>query len=176
MTWASQVAQLVKNPPAMQETLVSFLGRADPLEKGKATHSSIQAWRSPWTKEPGRLQSMGSHRVGHNWATFTFHFAIGFKTFCSLWSLPNRSYPGRGTILILLHTVLGLTCQVCESQTGEGGREDGMGWGRWQWTWRPSWSPDNCASALPASLGESGARISIKSLNPSPEPEELKRD
>ena len=66
LLWASQVAQLVKNPPAMQETLVSFLGQADPLEKGKATHSRIQAWRIPWTKETGRLQSMGSHRVGHN--------------------------------------------------------------------------------------------------------------
>ena len=48
-SWASLVAQLVKNPPAMQETWVRFLGREDPLEKGKATHSSILAWRIPWT-------------------------------------------------------------------------------------------------------------------------------
>ena len=47
--WASLVAQLVKNPPAMQETLVRSLGWEDPLEKGKATHSSILAWRIPWT-------------------------------------------------------------------------------------------------------------------------------
>ena len=53
------VAQLVKNPPAMQETLVQFLGRKDPLEKGNATHSSILAWRIPWTEEPGGLPSMG---------------------------------------------------------------------------------------------------------------------
>ena len=52
------VAQLVKNPPAMQETLVRFLGWEDPLEEGITTHSSILAWRIPWTEEPGRLQSM----------------------------------------------------------------------------------------------------------------------
>ena len=57
--------QRVKNPPAMQETQVLSLGREDPLEKGMATHSSILAWRIPWTEEPGVLQSMGSHRVGH---------------------------------------------------------------------------------------------------------------
>ena len=49
MLWASLIAQLVKNLPAMQETLVQFLGQEDPLEKGKATHSSILAWRIPWT-------------------------------------------------------------------------------------------------------------------------------
>ena len=57
---ASPIAKLVKNLPAMQETLVRFLGREDPLEKEMATHSSILAWRIPWTEEPGRLQSMGS--------------------------------------------------------------------------------------------------------------------
>ena len=61
--WASLTAQLVKNPPAMQETPVRFLGREDPLEKGMTTHSSILAWRIPWIEEPGRLLSMGSHRV-----------------------------------------------------------------------------------------------------------------
>ena len=60
---ASLVAQLVKNPPAMQETLVRSLGQEDPLEKGTATHSSIVAWRIPWTEEPGSLQSRGSQRV-----------------------------------------------------------------------------------------------------------------
>ena len=52
------MAQTVKNLPAMQETWVRFLGWEDPLEKGMATHSSILAWRIPWTREPGRLQSM----------------------------------------------------------------------------------------------------------------------
>ena len=51
---------------------VQSLSRDDPLEKEMATHSSIFAWRIPWTKEPGRLQSMGSQRVGHDWMTFTF--------------------------------------------------------------------------------------------------------
>ena len=58
-SWASLVAQLVKNLPAMQETHVQFLGGEDPLEKEMATHSSILAWRFPWTEEPGGLQYMG---------------------------------------------------------------------------------------------------------------------
>ena len=64
--WASLVVQLVKNPPAMQETLDPFLGQKDPLEKGMATHSSILAWRISGTEEPSGLPSMGSHRVGHD--------------------------------------------------------------------------------------------------------------
>ena len=66
MTCVSLVAQMVKNLPAMQETWVRSLGWEDPLEKGLATHSSILAWRIPWTEEPGRLQSMESHRVRHD--------------------------------------------------------------------------------------------------------------
>ena len=54
------MAQIVKNPPAMQETQVLSLGGEDPLEKGMATHSSIVAWEMPWTEEPGGLQSMRS--------------------------------------------------------------------------------------------------------------------
>ena len=60
---------MVKHLPAMQETQVQSLGREDPLEKEMATHSSTLAWRIPWMEEPGRLQSMGSQRVGHDWAT-----------------------------------------------------------------------------------------------------------
>ena len=66
---ASLVTQLVKNPPAMWETQVPSLGREDPLEKEMAPHSSTLAWKIPWTEEPGRLQSMGSLRVGHDWVT-----------------------------------------------------------------------------------------------------------
>ena len=62
----SVVAQMAKNLPAMQETQVQSLGQEDPLEKAMATHSSILAWIIPWTLEPGRLQSMGSQRVGHD--------------------------------------------------------------------------------------------------------------
>ena len=54
-----RVAQLVKTPPAVQETMVRSLGQEDPLEKGMATQSSILAWRSPWTEEPGGLQPIG---------------------------------------------------------------------------------------------------------------------
>ena len=61
---ASLGAQTVKNPPAMWETWVRFLGWEDPLEAGMATHSSTLAWRAPWTEEPGGLQSMGSKTVG----------------------------------------------------------------------------------------------------------------
>ena len=64
--WASLVAQLVKNLPAM-ETPVQLLGQEDPLEEGMASHSSILAWRIPWTEDPGGLQSMGSQRVRHDW-------------------------------------------------------------------------------------------------------------
>ena len=65
------VAQMVKNLPEMQETQVLSLGWENPLEKEMATHSSILAWRNPWTEEPGGLQSMGSQRVGPT-NTFTF--------------------------------------------------------------------------------------------------------
>ena len=60
---------MIKNPPAIQETKetqLKSLGREDPLEKEMAIHSSILAWRIPWTEEPGRLQSMGPERVRHN--------------------------------------------------------------------------------------------------------------
>ena len=71
---APQVAQMVNNLPAMRETWVWFLGQEDPLEKEMAIHSSTLAWKIPWTKELDRLQSMGSQRVGHDWAT-SLHFA-----------------------------------------------------------------------------------------------------
>ena len=83
-SWASLVAQLVKNLPTMWETWVWSLGREDPLEKGKATHSSILPWRIPWT-----IQSMGWQRVGHDWVSdFHFHstfteWSSGFPTFFS---------------------------------------------------------------------------------------------
>ena len=62
---ASLVAQMVKNPSALQETQVQSLGLENPLEKGMATHSSLLAWKILWTEEPGGLQSMESQRVGH---------------------------------------------------------------------------------------------------------------
>ena len=59
LIWASQVAQMVENPPAIQETQVQSLSQEDPLEKGTTTHSNILAWRTPWAEEPGGLHSTG---------------------------------------------------------------------------------------------------------------------
>ena len=74
-SWVSLVAQVVRNPPAMWEIWIQSLDWEDLLEKGKATHSSILAWRIPWT-----VKSMGSQRVRHDRATctFTFHFQTPF--------------------------------------------------------------------------------------------------
>ena len=63
------MAQRLKHLPPMRDTRVRSLGWEYPLEKEMATHLRILAWRIPWLEEPGRLQSMGSQRVGHNWAT-----------------------------------------------------------------------------------------------------------
>ena len=73
------VAETVKNPPAIQETLVQFLGQEDLLEKRMFTHSGILAWRIPWTEEPGRLLFMGSQRIGNDSA---FHFTFKEKEEC----------------------------------------------------------------------------------------------
>ena len=64
--WASQVAQSIRNPAAVQETRVQSLDQEDPLEKETATHSSILAWEIPGIEEPGRLQSMGSQGLDMN--------------------------------------------------------------------------------------------------------------
>ena len=63
---ASLVTQMVKRLPTMREIRVRSLGQEDPLEKEMATYSSALAWKIPWMEEPGRLQSMGSQRVGHD--------------------------------------------------------------------------------------------------------------
>ena len=72
------MAQTVKNLPAMQETRVLSLGWEDPLEKEIITHSSILAWRIPWMEKPGRLQSMGSQRVGHDSTASLSLYSKGF--------------------------------------------------------------------------------------------------
>ena len=70
MSLLLNIAQSVKNPPAVQETRVRFLGQEDPLEKEMATHSSILAWRVPWTEEPGRVHTVhGIIRVRHDLVT-----------------------------------------------------------------------------------------------------------
>ena len=85
----SLIAQLVKNLPATLETWVCFLGQEDPLEKEMATHSSILAWRSPWAKEPSRLQSIDL-QIAHDLATkpsqafYTPTTIIFFHFYCSI--------------------------------------------------------------------------------------------
>ena len=69
--WASLMAQTVENLPAMQETQIPSLGKEDLLEKEMAVHSSYSCMENSWTEEPGRLQSMGPRRVGHNQVTNT---------------------------------------------------------------------------------------------------------
>ena len=86
---------VVKNPPAKPETQVQFLAQQDPLEEGIAIHSSILAWEIPWTENPGELQSMGSQRVRHNWATEHIwgkrKSLIQIFFFCNfLWSFCNH--------------------------------------------------------------------------------------
>ena len=66
LVWASLVAQMVKRLLAVWENWIQSLGREDPLDKAMAPHSSILAWKIPWTEEPCRLQSMGLQRVRHN--------------------------------------------------------------------------------------------------------------
>ena len=84
-SWASLVSKMVKNLSAIEETQDQSLGWEDPLEEGMATHSSILAWKIPWTEQPCGLQSLGSQRVGHDWAINThthnkFISALHFKT------------------------------------------------------------------------------------------------
>ena len=91
------VAQMVKLLPTMRETWVQSLGQEDPLEKEMATHSSILAWKIPWTEEPGRLQSMASQRVGHDWAT-------SLSLSLSLSTLLKSSTTGFAVACLLFHT------------------------------------------------------------------------
>ena len=81
----SLVAQMVKHLPTMWETQVQSLGQEDILKTEMETHSSILAWKIPWTEEPGRLQSMGSQRVGHNWVTSLSFFLSKIWITLVLW-------------------------------------------------------------------------------------------
>ena len=119
---------VVKNPPAMQKTQqvwVWSLSHIDPLEEEMATHSSILAWKISWTEEPGGLQSMGSQRVGHDWATslthslrditngykdiqiiFSFHSHATFPSSESLGAFNFRSFQGSVVQFIFLFSAL----------------------------------------------------------------------
>ena len=96
MNGASLVAQRLKRLPAMRETWVQSLGREDPLKKEMAANSSILAWRTPWMEEPGGLQSSGSQRAGHEWATSLSHlqFSSVAQSYLTLWDPMDCSTPG----------------------------------------------------------------------------------
>ena len=97
------LAQTIKSLTAMQETRVWFLRSEEPVEKGMAAHSSILAWRSRWTEEPGEIQSMGAQRVGHNRVTNTFTSLLKeteIIVFNIKDQLPVRFYPNL-TVLLL---------------------------------------------------------------------------
>ena len=81
------MAQKAKNLPAMRETQARFLGQGDPLEKEMVTHSSILAWRNPWTEEPGGLQSMGSHESDTT-EQFSLPSSEGCLTGLQGWTVP----------------------------------------------------------------------------------------
>ena len=96
LSWASLVAQMVKNLPALWETGVWSLDLEDPLQKEMATHSSILAWKISWTEEPGGLQLMGLQRVGHDWVTNTF-------TFIYYYSIIHNSFTASKSFVSPIH-------------------------------------------------------------------------
>ena len=104
MSGASMVPQTVKNLPSTQETWVRLLGQEDLLEKGMATYSSILAWKIPQTEVPGRLQSMGSQRIMHEWVTNTLIKNIRVKV--SLWDNILFSLDIYSEVRFLDHTVV----------------------------------------------------------------------
>ena len=106
---ADAVTQMVKNLPAMQETQGRSLGREDLLEKGRASHSSILAWRVPWTEEPGEIQSvyLGFQRVRHDWAANTFSFIVALwcrACFCYTAKCTSYTYTCVASFLDFLPT------------------------------------------------------------------------
>ena len=88
------MAQRLKRLPAMRETWVRSLGWEDPLEKDVATHSSILAWRIPWTEEPCGLQSTESQRVGHDFTFTLWEKAMGAHSSTLAWKIPRTEEPG----------------------------------------------------------------------------------
>ena len=120
------VAQRVKRLPPMRETRVRSLGREDPLEKEMAPHSSTLAWRIPWMEEPGRLQSAGSQRVRHDWATSLQWWPVTMKTYYrEPWGHNEKSWlclRGKGRCSVVSHSLrpqLLLECWDHEGAMGE---------------------------------------------------------
>ena len=101
--WTSLVAWMVKHLPTMQETRVQSLGQEDLLEREMASHSSILAWKIPWTEQPGRLYSMGSQRVRHDQATSLSFFSFSyFILVCFPWSL----FPNPFSLLVTHYNII----------------------------------------------------------------------
>ena len=101
----SLVAQRLKCLPAIRETWVWSLGQEDPLEKEMATHSSNLAWRIPWTEDPGGLQSMGSQRVRHDWATSVSVYIVS-KASGVYWDSPEYKFLFLEVIFFFFQRVL----------------------------------------------------------------------
>ena len=113
-TQASLVAQTVKHLSAMQETRVRSLGQEDPLEKEMAAHSSTLAWKIPWMEKPGRLESMGSQRVGHDWVTSRSLFFLLGKSGISRQTTNTDYRPPSQSGKLILHYILFKQVYVAE--------------------------------------------------------------
>ena len=100
VSFASLVAQRLKRLPPMWETWVRSLGREDPLEKEMAIHSSILAWRIPWTEKPSSLQSTGWQRVGHDWVTSPHLYKWTRRKYILSLLLDNETYTISKTVLM----------------------------------------------------------------------------
>ena len=161
LTMSLLVAQTVKNPPAMQETWVLCLVWEDLLEKEMGIHSSILAWRIPWTEKPGGLQSMGSKRIGHDWVTnselMLLNCGVGEDSWESLGLQGDPTSPSKGGSVMGVHwkdwwswnsNTLATWCKElthwkrpwCWERLRAGGEGDNRGWDGWmasptQWTW-----------------------------------------
>jgi len=109
------VVQTLRNPPAMWKTWVLSLGWKSPLQKGTPTHSSILAWRIPWTEDPDGLQSMGLQRAGHHWVTFTL--TVSWSKYVVSFSLWKISFIPLNVLSFLFlrqacAPVLGFNCSI----------------------------------------------------------------
>ena len=138
---ASLAAQMVKCLPAVQEIRIQSLGQEDSLEKEMATHSSPLAWKIPWTEKPGRLQSMGSQRVGHDWAT-----SLSLSRNRGSIPGPGRS-PGRGHSNPLQSSCL-------ENPRDRGARQATVHWVTKSQKWREWFNTHTTCQALCKAQGE----------------------
>ena len=117
---------MVKHLPTMQETRVRSLGGEDPLEKEMATHFSILAWRIPWTEEPARLQSMGSQRVRHDWATSLTHSQDDIYLHFLYWHFAIKARQCT-RVHVCVHTLW--VQQLPQGQRSRGGFKQRLHWG-----------------------------------------------